>query len=554
MSKQIRTIIPRFILFIILGMLLVKGVSVFLIPKWNYPRFVEETTNSMKAFQKDGNNLSIDVFFLGTSHMEYGVSPLEMYKRYHLLSYNIATSGQPIWGSVYLVKEIFKKQTPKVVVFDASKMFQSNEAEQSYRYILDNETTTNEKKQLIKDSVADMWPNRGNTIHGMYTSVPEYVFSVLFPIYRYHDRWSEIEELDFKGFPKKYFRQGYHMSTHVRAADFTIQGMNDIQTERKDISERHVNIVENKTESNTSEEKELYGVQLKQKSIEAVLEMKEICESNGSKLLLVKIPSAGTFEYRGAWTETKSELVKEFAAEQGIQFLDLMYDRDLINWEEDTLDGGNHLNLSGARKVSLCLGEYLRDELGCKPAELEAYDRKLELYDRLEDIADLQMERNFPSYIQKLSDRKDSSVIILSARDEMTGGLSEIEKEQLKALGIETDLESIQFRDAFIAVLEQGESIYEVFSNQRCAKRIEFDSGVTANIVSSGWWEGSLASIKINDVEYALNERGLNIVVYDIKSGQVIDSAVVDTCVAEHDVKHSVGNKLYEYEQYLLDK
>ena len=48
-------------------------------------------------------------------------------------------------------------------------------------------------------------------------------------------------------------------------------------------------------------------------------------------------------------------------------------------------------------------------------------------------------------------------------------------------------------------------------------------------ISSAGMEVGNSCSIKINDKEYAINNRGLNIVVYDIIYHFVIDSVCFDT-------------------------
>jgi hypothetical protein len=47
-------------------------------------------------------------------------------------------------------------------------------------------------------------------------------------------------------------------------------------------------------------------------------------------------------------------------------------------------------------------------------------------------------------------------------------------------------------------------------------------------IVSGGHDYGNLASIKIDDVEYAPDHRGINLVVYDPAAGRLIDSVRFD--------------------------
>lgn len=80
-----------------------------------------------------------------------------------------------------------------------------------------------------------------------------------------------------------------------------------------------------------------------------------ICQENDINLLLMEIPSASS------WNETKHNLVKDYADQHNIPFLDLdqrqaEFDFD---WNTDSRDGGNHLNSQGAKKLTLHLGQYL---------------------------------------------------------------------------------------------------------------------------------------------------------------------------------------------------
>lgn len=40
---------------------------------------------------------------------------------------------------------------------------------------------------------------------------------------------------------------------------------------------------------------------------------------------------------------------------------------------------------------------------------------------------------------------------------------------------------------------------------------------------------GNVSNIKVNNVEYSVNHRGLNIVVYDKRIGKIVDSVCFDT-------------------------
>ena len=79
------------------------------------------------------------------------------------------------------------------------------------------------------------------------------------------------------------------------------------------------------------------------------------CRSIGAEPLLVSTPSTIN------WNTARHNGIKAFAKEMGVKYLDLntMPTKVDIDWSTDTRDGGDHLNLSGATKVS----DYLSDHL-----------------------------------------------------------------------------------------------------------------------------------------------------------------------------------------------
>ena len=87
--------------------------------------------------------------------------------------------------------------------------------------------------------------------------------------------------------------------------------------------------------------------------------IKELCDDRGSQLLLVSIPSPKN------WNYAKHKGVTRYARENGIPFLDLnktAVDGELaLDWQQDSYDQGDHLNLYGAEKVTDYLGKYIEE-------------------------------------------------------------------------------------------------------------------------------------------------------------------------------------------------
>ena len=85
--------------------------------------------------------------------------------------------------------------------------------------------------------------------------------------------------------------------------------------------------------------------------------IKRLCEKNGADLLLVSAPSPKNYNYK------KHNSLEEYARENDLPYVDLnMKFRDIgIDWKQDSYDRGDHLNISGARKVTAYMGKYLLD-------------------------------------------------------------------------------------------------------------------------------------------------------------------------------------------------
>ena len=85
--------------------------------------------------------------------------------------------------------------------------------------------------------------------------------------------------------------------------------------------------------------------------------IKELCDENGARLILVSAPSALN------WSEGRHERLAALAEEVGVAFVDmnLLSDEVPIDWKTDTRDHGDHLNYFGAKKATAFLGKYLSE-------------------------------------------------------------------------------------------------------------------------------------------------------------------------------------------------
>ena len=528
--------------------------SYILVPKWNYPIFVENVGMSFSEFKN--TNEDIEVFFLGTSHMEYGISPMQLYEEYGIVTYNMATSGQPIEGTYYLVNEIFNKgYNPSVIVLDASLLYIKSADSAQFRYLTDNASLNRNKIQLINNCLKACDVSNYNDDYG----------SFIFPLLRYHSRWSDINLDDFKrSNNERYFVQGFFVNPYASQSyvskddvDFisNLIAYNNsvvyLEQNNKNVSSNE-EVIQNA--DNDGDESYITGV--RNINEEYFRRINDICNANDTKLVIVKIPVRVTpGDYLSTWTLARHNRVQKLANEINAPFLDMEYNKSpiLIDWQHDTGDSGRHLNLLGAEKTTEYLGRYLVDNYDHMSKHNLTYDQKLVLYQKYIDVAHMELSYDLVDYLSKLRNSNKDLVIMISAKDDMISGLSNSDKEALHALGIRSNFDNMEYNYSFIAVISDGNLEYESVSNkyQMYETKIGYDS---VSITSAGYLDGNTSSILINGKECSMNRRGINVVVFDKESGLVIDRANCDTWAPEHEVIHDVGYLLFEYQDYLLGR
>ena len=81
----------------------------------------------------------------------------------------------------------------------------------------------------------------------------------------------------------------------------------------------------------------------------------DLCQQNNMKVLFIAYPSERAWDYK------KYNTVNDYATENNIPFIDFNIETNLttFDWLTDSRDGGNHLNHSGATKMTSFLGNYI---------------------------------------------------------------------------------------------------------------------------------------------------------------------------------------------------
>ena len=256
-----------------------------------------------------------DVIFVGDCEVYENFSPAALWKEYGINSYIRGSAQQYIWQSYYLLEDTLRFHKPEVVVFNIQSLqYDESQSEAYNRMTLEGMQWSKAKVDSIRASMTE----------------DEHFLDYVFPILRYHDRWKELTSDDvkymFKTEPITY--NGYYMRTDVLAAG-------DIPTGRP-----------------------LEDYTFGDKAWEYLDRMRQLCAENDIQLVLIKAPSLYPY-----WYPEYEEQVEAYAAKYDLpyyNFLELQEETG-VDYTTDTYDGGLHMNLSGAEKLSHYIGPILLD-------------------------------------------------------------------------------------------------------------------------------------------------------------------------------------------------
>ena len=183
----------------------------------------------------------------------------------------------------------------------------------------------------------------------------EHFLDYLFPILRYHTRWSQLESTDVEYLfdTKPVSFNGYYMRVDAKPAENVPTG------------------------------KPLADYSFGENAWKYLDKMVELCREKGVELVLIKAPSLYPY-----WYPQWEEQVEAYAEEKGLPYINFLeiQEQTGIDYRTDTYDGGLHMNLSGAEKLSRWLGTWLMENTSLTDRRGEAglsarWEEKLAAYE-----------------------------------------------------------------------------------------------------------------------------------------------------------------------------
>lgn len=258
---------------------------------------------------------SIQVVFLGASHMFCAVDPFHLYQEHGVTSYIACSSSQSLDLSLLVLQDFLKRQQEvQVVVLEVCTVA--------------NDTSVFAEENLKYHRVLDSLPRLSEARwQGIMNLVPfgeqsEYVL----PIIRHHERWRDLSILDFTPTPyrmKGAFIDGLMLRTTPLETPVILPP--------EDV--------------------------LEPVGFADVLAIQEYCDAQGVELLLIYAPILPTDEEQ-RFANYLGQQAEAYGLNY-INYLQLVDELDM-NYATDFMDAG-HLNASGQAKLERHLYKYMMD-------------------------------------------------------------------------------------------------------------------------------------------------------------------------------------------------
>ena len=444
--------------------LLLYGLTVFL--KDKRVTFDYDTTRKVEGFYAEEKN-SLDFVFVGSSQMFTSVVPAVLWEEYGITSYDFGANEQPMYLSYYYIKEALKYQDPKAIVLEVS-------------YCNAPEYTHEGVHHINLDDLR-MGPVK---LEAIFDVIPEGErFPYIFELAKYHDTWTTMDKASYQyiGADKHNPYKGYTPS---------LDGFADGGEFNEEIAK-------------VTEKAEL--AELSVKYMEKII---ALCKEKNVDLLFLKTPNDHI------QNQPEYNAVADIAENHNIPYLDL-------NRE---MKGQLHNHVFHAETITKRIGEWLTSlyevEDKRENPEFAGWHEDADYYYRYAHQLRLNDMEIFEEYVTELIGR--DYVVCIAVNQDAGAYLSEEAVALMQQLGCQWDV-STAGGNSYLAVVENGIIHAETGSEDVVAyeNRI-YDH--TFKVVSQGALAGCNASIIIDGVEYAPNEKGFNIVVYDPKLDMILST------------------------------
>lgn len=286
-------------------------ILILLISCMNYVLRNKNEADLIYPYYSEKEN-SLDVVFVGSSHVMCGVFPMDLWNDYGIASYDFTSSALVLPQAYYQVIEALKTQSPEVLVIDVSGVVYKDAKVGTEEYVhvqLDNMKWSLNRINAINDLIEDP------------TARLEYYM----PFVKFHSRWKELAPYDYSP-----------IVGNSKGARITY-GTLEVDDEYQILPEDHI-------------------VPMHECPETYLRKILDYCAEKDQKVLLLNTPVIASNERQGNYNA-----VYELAKEYHVPYLNLMHEIEDMNFDfENDMRDEAHCNVNGGVKVTNFIGEYLK--------------------------------------------------------------------------------------------------------------------------------------------------------------------------------------------------
>lgn len=263
---------------------------------------------------------SLDAVFLGPSTTYASWAAPVAFKEYGITVYSAASAAQPMFASKFMIDDIKKKQPDAVYIINITHFLMDYE-KYLPNFINTYPLTTN-KLSMIR-YLADL---------GDFSF--KKTLELMFPIQKYHDRWTELKFKEFLPLKDEYKSASYY-------EPFLYKKKN-VGSIQQDFSSYET---------------------LSLRDYRGLIDLMNYCKKEDIKALFVIIPQSDRVTDRSG----KQNATVSILETRGFDVLDLREYASEIGFDTKTdFYNTKHMNISGAEKVTRFVSEFLIEKYGFK--------------------------------------------------------------------------------------------------------------------------------------------------------------------------------------------
>lgn len=287
-------------------------------------RLMERKDSRQKYEDFFAQDKDFDVLFFGASDVVNGIFPMELWKDYGIVSYNMAGHSNELATSYWVMENALDYTTPKLAVIDCLRINRNVKSSDIFSFMhisFDAFPLSTTKIKAVWDILDDPMMNEREESGSVREEQEKRTrLGLLWNYSVYHSRWNELTENDFS--PEPLYEKGAESRVAVSPAKLYRIDDND----------------------------KITGGALGEEYLRKII---EDCKNRGIEVLLIYMPFPADEE-----CQMEANYAYDLAKEYDVNYINFL-DEDVVDFNTDLYDDKYHLNPSGARKITDYLGSYI---------------------------------------------------------------------------------------------------------------------------------------------------------------------------------------------------